>query len=327
MATPPAQGLNVDAIAGGLTSATLRTSISLLLLRLLDERGLLHYEEGATLVKAVNVLMLKILECRCVWVACGNGSWTNHEVGSRAAAQHLPAPHALRSHPPPPRLPSPVQCSNRTYAFAALLQLLRDPPLSVTPESLHKFYDLVVKCLIKLTKGLQATAEVGGGGQPRWAALAAALGSNVGSDSLRNLHACGLSILSTLPLGRHPCSDVPPTLRCSCAHVHSFTSHALVRVQGVDLSELLFCIHDFFLYLGVDEIRKVGGWGRAGGAGEPCARGCPRSRLAARGIVCRAIGQGGAQMPGCGAGGPAAAHRCLVTIRLAPCALPAALLL
>jgi hypothetical protein len=44
--------------------ATLRDSISLLLLRLLDDGGLLHYEEGATLVKAVNVLMLKILEAR-----------------------------------------------------------------------------------------------------------------------------------------------------------------------------------------------------------------------------------------------------------------------
>lgn len=43
---------------------TLRDSISLLLLRLLEEHGLLHFEEGATLVKAVNVLMLKILECR-----------------------------------------------------------------------------------------------------------------------------------------------------------------------------------------------------------------------------------------------------------------------
>ena len=43
---------------------TLRDSVCLLLLRLLDDRGLLHFEEGATLVKAVNVLMLKILEAR-----------------------------------------------------------------------------------------------------------------------------------------------------------------------------------------------------------------------------------------------------------------------
>lgn len=49
--------------------ATLRDSVSLLLLRLLDDGGLLHFEEGATLVKAVNVLMLKILEAR--WAGCG----------------------------------------------------------------------------------------------------------------------------------------------------------------------------------------------------------------------------------------------------------------
>lgn len=37
----------------------LRDTISLLLLRLLDDRSLLRFEEGPTLVKAVNVLMLK----------------------------------------------------------------------------------------------------------------------------------------------------------------------------------------------------------------------------------------------------------------------------
>ncbi|KAL4424717.1 hypothetical protein ABPG77_000060 [Micractinium sp. CCAP 211/92] len=131
------QSMNVPQIAAGLPAPTLRDTICLLLLRLLDDGGLLHFEEGNTLVKAVNVLMLKILET-----------------------------------------------SNRTYAFAALLQLLRQPPESVAPEQLPKFYDLVVKCLIKLTKSLQANTE------------------------------------------------------------------------GVDLSALLFNIHDFFLYLGVDEIRK-----------------------------------------------------------------------
>ncbi|KAL4854812.1 hypothetical protein ACK3TF_004509 [Chlorella vulgaris] len=131
------QGMNVPAIAEGITQATLRDSVSLLLLRLMDDKGLLHFEEGPTLVKAVNVLMLKFLEA-----------------------------------------------SNRTYAFAALLQLLRQPPTEVQPAQLPKFYDLVVKCLIKLTKGLQGNTE------------------------------------------------------------------------GVDLAGLLFNIHDFFLYLGVDEIRK-----------------------------------------------------------------------
>ena len=32
----------------------------LLLVRRLDDRGLVRFEEGATLVKAVNVLMLKV---------------------------------------------------------------------------------------------------------------------------------------------------------------------------------------------------------------------------------------------------------------------------
>ena len=34
--------------------------MSLLLLLLLDERGLVNYEEGSTLMKAINVLMLKV---------------------------------------------------------------------------------------------------------------------------------------------------------------------------------------------------------------------------------------------------------------------------
>jgi hypothetical protein len=49
--------------------ATLRESVSLLLLKLMEDKSLLRFEEGATLVKAVNVLMLKILEAR--WV----GGW------------------------------------------------------------------------------------------------------------------------------------------------------------------------------------------------------------------------------------------------------------
>ena len=43
-----------------LPQATLRDTISLLLLLLLDERGLINYEEGSTLMKAINVLMLKV---------------------------------------------------------------------------------------------------------------------------------------------------------------------------------------------------------------------------------------------------------------------------
>ncbi|KAK2077036.1 hypothetical protein QBZ16_005264 [Prototheca wickerhamii] len=161
------QGLAVREVACGLSQRTLRACVSLLLLRLLDDHGLLRFEEGHTLVKAVNVLMLKMLET-----------------------------------------------TDRTYCFGALLQLLRVPPAdpvlaahgcdnilgqapsssSVTsssttssPALIAKFHDLVVKCLIKLTKGLQAD------------------------------------------------------------------------VASVDVGALLLDIHDFFLFLGVDEIRRRSG--------------------------------------------------------------------
>lgn len=131
------QGMSVDEVAGGLPQGTLRQAISLLLCRLVDERGLLIFEEGPTLVRAVNVLIAKMLES-----------------------------------------------ANRNYSFAALLQLLREPPSSLPYAAVPKFNDLVVKCLIKLTKGLQTS------------------------------------------------------------------------MAGVDMSALLLNIHDFFMFLGVDEIRR-----------------------------------------------------------------------
>ena len=160
------QGLAVREVACGLSQRTLRACVSLLLLRLLDDHGLLRFEEGHTLVKAVNVLMLKMLET-----------------------------------------------TDRTYCFGALLQLLRVPPAdpvlsahgcdnilgqalpsssatsssTSSPALIAKFHDLVVKCLIKLTKGLQAD------------------------------------------------------------------------VASVDVGALLLDIHDFFLFLGVDEIRRRSG--------------------------------------------------------------------
>ncbi|KFM25421.1 Protein MOR1 [Auxenochlorella protothecoides] len=138
------QGLAIPDVALSLSQGVLRDTISLLLLRLLDDRSLLRFEEGPTLVKAVNVLMLK-------------AGW------------------------------GVLETTNRTYCFAALLQLLRAPPKGIIAEQLPKFYDLVVKCLIKLTKSLQA------------------------------------------------------------------------EMEGVDLESLLLNIHDFFLFLGVDEIRRRSG--------------------------------------------------------------------
>jgi cytoskeleton-associated protein 5 len=131
------QGMSVEEIAGGLPQGTLRRAISLLLCRLVDERGLLMFEEGTTLVRAVNVLIAKMLDS-----------------------------------------------ANRNYSFAALLQLLREPPPGLPETAVPKFNDLVVKCLIKLTKGLQTNME------------------------------------------------------------------------GVDMGALLLNIHDFFMFLGVDEIRR-----------------------------------------------------------------------
>jgi len=131
------QGMSVEEIAGGLPQGTLRRAISLLLCRLVDERGLLMFEEGTTLVRAVNVLIAKMLDS-----------------------------------------------ANRNYSFAALLQVLREPPPELPETAVPKFNDLVVKCLIKLTKGLQT------------------------------------------------------------------------NMDGVDMSALLLNIHDFFMFLGVDEIRR-----------------------------------------------------------------------
>lgn len=89
-------------------------TVAVLLHRLLDPAVPLM-EEGPQLVKALNVLMLKVLE-------------------------HCP----------------------RTSSFRALLRLLaRAPaPLAEDPAMTVKFHDLVVKCLIKLTKALGATLHI-----------------------------------------------------------------------------------------------------------------------------------------------------------------------
>lgn len=65
--------------------------------------------------------------------------------------------------PLPPRHARPAP--RRTHTFAVLLVLLRSPHADVmsTGEGsalAGRWYDLVVKCLIKLTKALPATLEV-----------------------------------------------------------------------------------------------------------------------------------------------------------------------
>ena len=49
-----------------------------------------------------------------------------------------------------------LENSNRTYAFTALLLLTREPPpeLRHRPPEAAKFFDLAVKCLIKISKAL-----------------------------------------------------------------------------------------------------------------------------------------------------------------------------
>ncbi|KAL1343695.1 protein MOR1 isoform X1 [Arachis hypogaea] len=105
-------------LAYAVKESTLDSLITELLLWLLDDR-VPHMDDGSQLLKALNVLMLKILDN-----------------------------------------------ADRTSSFVVLINLLRplDPsrwPSLATKESLasrnQKFSDLVVKCLIKLTKVLQST--------------------------------------------------------------------------------------------------------------------------------------------------------------------------
>ncbi|KAL6853776.1 hypothetical protein ACP4OV_019805 [Aristida adscensionis] len=112
------QTFQIKRLAHAVKEGTLDTLITELLLWLLDERVPLM-DDGSQLLKALNVLMLKILD--------------NAE---------------------------------RTSSFVVLINLLRplDPsrwPSPTSSESLgvknQKFSDLVVKCLIKLTKVLQTT--------------------------------------------------------------------------------------------------------------------------------------------------------------------------
>lgn len=55
-----------------------------------------------------------------------------------------------------------LENSNRTDIFTALLALSRSlpPELEARPDGALKFFDLAVKCLIKLTKALTVTLEV-----------------------------------------------------------------------------------------------------------------------------------------------------------------------
>ncbi|XP_065847953.1 protein MOR1 [Euphorbia lathyris] len=105
-------------LAHAVKESTLDSLITELLLWLLDER-VPHMDDGSQLLKALNVLMLKILD---------NADRTS----SFAVLINLLSPLD------PSRWPSPA--SSETFAIRN-----------------QKFSDLVVKCLIKLTKVLQST--------------------------------------------------------------------------------------------------------------------------------------------------------------------------
>lgn len=138
--------------------------------------------------------------------------------------------------------PRPAPCparSNRTYTFAALLQLLRDPPADVQPELLPKFYDLV-----------------GGRG---CACAAAGVGVVVGGREGGRRNRFWLAACSCVP--PPPASPGPPTptptpspqvVKC----LIKLTKGLQAAPGACDLAALLFCLHDFFLFLGVDEIRQ-----------------------------------------------------------------------
>jgi cytoskeleton-associated protein 5 len=99
-------------MARAVAEPTVRSAVGELLLRLLDER-VPRIEEGGQLVRALNLLMLKVLEN-----------------------------------------------ANRTSTFVALLLMLRKPPASLSAGDVERrvrFSDLVVKCLIKLTRTLGAS--------------------------------------------------------------------------------------------------------------------------------------------------------------------------
>ncbi|KAH9313886.1 hypothetical protein KI387_022513, partial [Taxus chinensis] len=112
------QTFQIKKVAHGVKENTLYNLITELLLWLLDERVPL-VDDGSQLLKALNVLMLKILEN-----------------------------------------------ADRTSAFVVLIRLLQPLDSSKWPSQVskdadairsHKFSDLIVKCLIKLTKVLQTT--------------------------------------------------------------------------------------------------------------------------------------------------------------------------
>ena len=133
------QTFQIKRLAHAVKEGTLDNLITELLLWLLDERVPLM-DDGSQLLKALNVLMLKILVCKYFFFML-------------SFARHLCFLQWFCFHQ--------QDNAERTSSFVVLINLLRplDPsrwPSPTPTESLavknQKFSDLVVKCLIKLTK-------------------------------------------------------------------------------------------------------------------------------------------------------------------------------
>lgn len=136
------QAFSLPEAAGAVAEGPLRSLVATMLCKLLDERIAALPDGGQQLLKALNVLMLKILD-----------------LSDRRARPLCMNEHAIMSH----TQLEYAGCARRTRTLCALLLLLRCPPASISAGSddvQFKFADLVVKCLIKLTKALQMSLSV-----------------------------------------------------------------------------------------------------------------------------------------------------------------------
>jgi hypothetical protein len=131
---------------------------------------------------------------------------------------------------------------DRNASFAALLALLLEAPRGVAGEGdlEARWSDLVVKCLIKITKALPTTIDVSATRTRTFGRAPCLLQRAAGG--LRERAAPCLPCLpgAQQPSRPHPKSPDP-------------------SLQSIDLRQLLFSIHSFFEALGVEEIRSRGG--------------------------------------------------------------------
>ncbi|XP_062114985.1 protein MOR1-like [Humulus lupulus] len=134
-------------LAYAVKESTLDSLITELLLWLLDER-VPHMDDGSHLLKALNVLMLKILVKTCHFIS-SLFFFSFILILTRMSYFSLICYSTLQDN------------TDRTSSFIVLINLLRplDPSRWPSPASNEtfavknqKFSDLVVKCLIKLTK-------------------------------------------------------------------------------------------------------------------------------------------------------------------------------